>query len=393
MNVTLEKIATQNHMFFDDYVRGYDSWKAATETQKNDFYILRKKHVLQFGGVFFDQASVIKTTGTSTGLIKKYLWGPNFSEAHNFHDYLCCGDLESDLILETFFKTQPAFALNPNYNQKNRFGCQNYNLMCFPSKENFEEVDKFTKEKTNKKTIIKILPTQAFLIISKKEKFFEFFDPQRYVFFITGETCHNDVKNYFKDLDLELRDSMKVWNGGASFYTCKYGNLHWNDFTCLYHKDETNDKQLICTDLFNLAQIFHKTPTGDLVEIKNTGFCNCGLVIQENIWQDKFSSITLNGHIYNWMELRNQFVVNLSELCYDMNFWWQNLLALSVGISKNSICIFYEVKQEIQDKILNDLQKKLETKWSKKVSFEKGLKTNGFKTKRVFYMDEERKVF
>jgi len=389
MNQILEKIISEKFMTLDLYQKGYEAWKSCTDTEKNDFYQAKTDNLLTFGGVFLDQGVLLKTSGTSTGLIKKYYWGPNFGQAFNFHDHLCFGDVKTNLIIEIYFTfTRQIFSIDEG---KKRSHYDSFVVYCNPSHENFIKIEQFVKEKSNNKQVLaRILPTQCNISIMRNDIFFENFDPKKYIFQSTGETCCEKVKAYFKNLGLQLRDTMRVWNAGASFYTCKYGNLHWDDFTCQYHRDEMNPKKIICTDLFNLSQIFHRIPTGDEVQINKNGKCACGIEIHENKWQDRFTMINLNGISYNWNELRNEFLRALTTVTEKSNDeWWDDLLGLSVGVSPNSINIFYETKSAIDNETLNKIKNYLMKKWKKIIKIESGLQHNRFKTKRVFIMEKD----
>lgn len=70
-------------------------------------------------------------------------------------------------------------------------------------------------------------------------------------------------------------DHMRCWDGGASFFTCKYGTYHLNDnFAWVI---EGPDNKMISTDYFNLASPFINYWNGDLCKIDNEyQKCNCG---------------------------------------------------------------------------------------------------------------------
>jgi hypothetical protein len=388
MNAILEKIISEKLMTLELYQKGYEVWKSCTESEKYDFYQAKVDSLLAFGGVFLDQGTLLKTSGSSTGLVKKYYWGPNFDQAFMFHDHLCFGDVDTNLILEIYFTfTKEVFSIDKG-KERNKY--QSFVVYCNPSNINYQKIEQFAKSKLEKKQVlIRILPTQCNISILRNDSFFENFNPKKYVFQSTGETCSQEVKYYFKNLGLQLRDTMKVWNAGASFYTCKFGSLHWDDFTCQYHHSN-NSKKLVCTDLFNLSQVFHLMPTGDKVQINKIGTCECGLEIQENKWEDKFSIIQLNGLTYNWNELRNEFLRALTTVTNKNNDeWWDELLGLSVGVSPNSINIFYQTKSQIDNQTLNLVKNFLMKKWGKFVNIESGLHHNKFKTKRVFLMEKD----
>lgn len=67
---------------------------------------------------------------------------------------------------------------------------------------------------------------------------------------------------------------MKSWDGGANFFTCKYGTYHLND---AYSLSEDWEGKLVTTDYFNLAYPFLEYWNGDMCKIENTyKKCDCG---------------------------------------------------------------------------------------------------------------------
>jgi hypothetical protein len=70
-------------------------------------------------------------------------------------------------------------------------------------------------------------------------------------------------------------DHMRCYDGGANFFTCKYGTYHLNDH--LSWVAEGSDNKLISTDYFNMASPFINYWNGDLCEIKDEyHLCECG---------------------------------------------------------------------------------------------------------------------
>lgn len=69
-------------------------------------------------------------------------------------------------------------------------------------------------------------------------------------------------------------DHMRCWDGGASFFTCKYGTYHLNDHLSWVSQDR--DNKMISTDYFNFVSPFINYWNGDLCEIKEDYYlCKC----------------------------------------------------------------------------------------------------------------------
>jgi len=69
-------------------------------------------------------------------------------------------------------------------------------------------------------------------------------------------------------------DHMRCWDGGATFFTCKFGTYHLLD-NITYHK--SIDNKLVTTDYFSLAAPFINYWNGDLCSIGDEYVrCECG---------------------------------------------------------------------------------------------------------------------
>ena len=70
-------------------------------------------------------------------------------------------------------------------------------------------------------------------------------------------------------------DHMRCWDGGASFFTCKFGTYHLNDNFAWV--TQGSDNKLISTDYFNMAAPFINYWNGDRCRIENDYHkCECG---------------------------------------------------------------------------------------------------------------------
>lgn len=69
-------------------------------------------------------------------------------------------------------------------------------------------------------------------------------------------------------------DHMRCWDGGATFFTCKFGTYHLLD-NITYH--QSIDNKLVTTDYFSLAAPFVNYWNGDICSIGNEYLrCECG---------------------------------------------------------------------------------------------------------------------
>lgn len=72
----------------------------------------------------------------------------------------------------------------------------------------------------------------------------------------------------------QVCDHMRCWDGGATFFTCKYGTYHSMDWLVDMWED---NGELATTDFFNLATPFINYRNGDAVRFQKTwAKCQCG---------------------------------------------------------------------------------------------------------------------
>jgi hypothetical protein len=88
----------------------------------------------------------------------------------------------------------------------------------------------------------------------------------------------DDAKFLFGYFD-GICDHMRCWDGGASFFTCRFGNYHLMDN--LSWCDELDGK-IISTDYFNFSSPFIRYWNGDMCQIsKKFSRCECGRLFRE----------------------------------------------------------------------------------------------------------------
>lgn len=77
----------------------------------------------------------------------------------------------------------------------------------------------------------------------------------------------------------DICDHMRCWDGGATFFTCKYKNYHLCDNLSW---SEEVDGKLVTTDYFSLPSPFVKYWNGDLCKIDDTyQRCECGRLYRD----------------------------------------------------------------------------------------------------------------
>jgi len=88
----------------------------------------------------------------------------------------------------------------------------------------------------------------------------------------TGEPLPATLRSRLTAQGWDVRDQMRSWDGGATFYTCPQGTAHWVGVVA---DVSTGDGRLVSTDLLNLAQPHVDYWNGDEVRAEPVA-CRCG---------------------------------------------------------------------------------------------------------------------
>jgi hypothetical protein len=92
----------------------------------------------------------------------------------------------------------------------------------------------------------------------------------------TFQALPGTVLSKLTNLGLDVRDHMRCWDGGATFFTCSQGRVHWVDMLAPVW---TNSRgELISSDAWNASHEFSSYSNGDLCQFGNYELCSCGLV-------------------------------------------------------------------------------------------------------------------
>lgn len=319
------KIGKKYDLFFrdnslltvDDLYSMYIKFNEMSKNQKEEF-IERRKNIVASGN--FVNYDVLKTSGT-TGKIKQYKWGPNFLVHHAFYDRI--------------FFPKPYIYAKIFYSYFNDIdeisSSSEKNFLLKISKNDFGEVKKITN-----KCIV--CDPDTFIIAQKKRDFVnKFFDIETCIFCFTGTSTtqsHIDVFNYAK---INYRDYMRSWDGGATFFTCEYGNKHWIDFAS---EIKVKNNNLISTDLWNEAQKHINYWNGDVVKWSRGKRCRCGLSIDDISMEKRTKTFEVFGNIFHYDVLLGMF----------SQFF--NFSYLVVAYNKNTICLIgdFEITNGKQNK-------------------------------------------
>lgn len=258
--------------------------------------IIEKKHLEDkekwYVKDVLDESRVIQTDETTAeSTFEHMLWTPVINKIES--------DLYYDLILDEFevssnphilyfmphsYKKNENFIFSEGCKSEFNFvnhGCKrnpvihyvNFELYIQKEQEFFLFLFEYLKQ--NK---IDVLYT-SYLQIKKMCDYmikFRFKEKVGYLLSYTGsqmvEYAHFlSENNYFE----YICNHMRCWDGGGSFFTCKYKNYHLMDNLAWCEQGPNNE--FICTDYFNLASPFVRYWNGDYCRIDNEyKRCQCG---------------------------------------------------------------------------------------------------------------------
>jgi hypothetical protein len=348
----------------------YVEWGLCTAEVKLEFAKQRECLVKNCAGLFYDDSRRMKTSGSSNGVVNEYRWGPCMHEFFLFHYRLCFGHINHDGLAY--------LNLNGSEWRLKSIVYGDTKLLIISGAHGVSD-DKVLETIHNefRSPIIWMMPTQLEIMIKRESTMLDKLIDKYQCFHCTGEICSSFVKEYMKSKNVLLLDTMRIWNGGATFYTCCYGGLHWNDMASIV---QIKDGHLFTSDLWNLAQPFWDVDTGDNLEIHDDGECLCGLRRQRNEWKERvYTYKTPKGYV-SYDQLRNVFYKSVSpEVIH------KNIIIMNFGIGEKYLHVFCEFKHPVKLQLSDCLSEET----GLKVKLHEGLQYGVFKNKRMFYIKDE----
>jgi hypothetical protein len=292
MKITIRRkympsVATQVFPTVATLRAGYEWYKSASPEDRERFRQARLSLVKRYGPLRANYQN--QYTSGSTGKRKHYLWGPNFKEVDRFFYSLV---RDGDRLGKTC--ELMAYRIRDN-------GGENLISLVEPSKGRYD-IDKYVFIDVNGIGRVPKLRDElsghnlfispsVFMILERAISLTEDMDPSGMVIF-TGESLPPATRSYLLDKGFDVRDEMRCWDGGATFFTCRYGNRHWVDYLAGTTTDEEN--RLVCDDYFNLVQPHVGYRNGDVVLRRFGEMCVCGELCCENEFASRTSALCFN---------------------------------------------------------------------------------------------------
>lgn len=392
---TLPRVARLTYPKFLDVVEGIEWFKGATRSMREDFIAERIKIVDGFNDPVpfhcHDEklACLLRSSG-STGRRKLYKWGPSFHAVNGAYFHYVMDRIR---FPETMLITLLSVRDIGEPHSMNLIG----------------EMDKKRPEVTKRILIdingqsgpvpdlkaflhnrnVAITPSN-FDILVRHASFYDDLTPGCSILF-TGEAVPKDLKDDLLARGYDVRDYMRCWDGGASFFTCRYGNRHWIEAFSDMHTNHLD--QLVTTDLFNCVQPFKDYWNGDILTWEPLGKCRCGFTTYEIDFKNRLERVyvkTPKGHSVNFYDLRKAFLRHTklpdrSVMLVTFGFHLPNPNWVKVDYVVGGMS--YKLQEEIERKVQLGFR---EDMGYTSFHFNRTVMPNQYKLKRIYFFDGDK---
>jgi hypothetical protein len=337
----IQNLATATDYSVRDLLEAEEFFSACDCDEKAWYSRKRLDTVLSNGSRFWTRR--MQTSGYQDGRPRSYLWGPWFGRMSEFFDRLRYGDAGAIVYLTCYEKEdgRPLFFTDikwdppyPHY----IFGIRRDHLTDPGIVEQLSKID-------CGKVALMIVPSMMELMIRGGFNP-STLNPNRYVIHTTGEPLLDEATSFI-EAGLSVRDNMRCWDGGATFFTCQHGNKHWIDLVSQIWL-EGND--LVSSDLFNSAQLFIEYHNGDRISWEREGTCACGRQIDRISFNVREQRLSVGNHLFQYRKLQMAFDAACKIAGADM-------MNLQVGVDENKrVATFYgQATKELPDSFEQEL--------------------------------------
>ena len=372
----LERAASHSHGELQAACRAY--W-AAPEARRESFRAARLATVERLVGAYTEGSRDIRTSGSTSGVTKIYRWGPNFDAHHRLdHDQRFEGiDYDTMFMVRIGEHRAGRPRMPPSLAacQVHAWGRLQITRLPDPARDAAGYVDMLRAD-TRRTPLLWFYPQQLLASERRGDGLLAALG-DAVAWHCTGEVCPPELKAMAKAAGADLRDSMRVWNGGCGFFACAYGGTHWDDFASITRVDA--DGRLRATDLWNLAQRHVDHPTGDEVAITPLGVCRCGLPASDNAWAPRVLSLDRPGGrplIYHDLLGVFMALAGLEE---------KDVVGVCFGVGETKMVVFYALldpDRRVADGVAQALAEAIEVDLSATTAL--GIPYGVFKARRLF---------
>lgn len=318
----------------------------------------------------------------STGVRKCYLWGPRFIPMDKFfHRLVKDGDRLKQLAHIHLNKLTGSgeenkvdfVTMTDSYNiQKNIVLSINGHGDIKGLKQEIQGWNLFVS-------------TSSFIILEQLTNFAELIDKEALVIF-TGEELPQEMRIRLRNQGIDVRDEMRCWDGGATFYTCQHGNKHWLDYVA---KTWIHEGKLWSSDFFNVCQPHLNYCNGDIMTRTYGERCACGQITTETSFTNRAATTIFKsplGHTVTYELIYGLFMQTLKLEPEEVTF-------LAVG--KHNVDVDKELKLHyVIAKSLEDVDKRLAEEFYAtfgiRITSHKYVEGSFYKIKKVYWVENDK---
>jgi hypothetical protein len=394
---SLPRVASVVYPTFSQLLEGIEWYKGATRAMRDDFIAQRLKVIDGFIDpvpfhCFDDKLAVLLTSSGSTGRRKVYKWGPRFHAINQAYFHYVMDRLK-------FTETMLLIVLNV----RDIGEPHSMNLIGTMSKPRPEVTKRILidvngpqgripdlKEILYQKNVA-ITPSN-FEILDARAGFLDDLTPGCSILF-TGEALPADMKAMLIERGFDVRDYMRCWDGGVTFFTCRHGNRHWiemfSDFS-VNHLD-----QLVATDLFNCVQPFQNYWNGDLLTWEPKGRCRCGMTSYDIEFKNRLEKVyvkTCKGHSVNFYDLRKAFLnvtkmpdASVMLVTFGFNLMTPHWIKVDYVIQAMN----YQLQEEIERRVEEGFREQM---GFTDFAFNRTIMPSQYKLKRIYFVEAGRSM-
>lgn len=294
MKLTISRlplIAKNLYPSLDELHEGYKWYLDANQVVRERYNKARLDLIVK--NVKLDAPAKEIYSSGSTGIRKRYLWGPGFITMDKFfHDLVKDGDRLKRLVhvhLNKLTYTGEPNKVDLVQLDDNSYNIQKHVILSINGQGDIEGL----KEEIDGWNLF--VSTSSFMILEKLTNFVELIDRESLVIF-TGEALPQEMRERLRYKGIDVRDEMRCWDGGATFYTCRYGKKHWVDYLA---KTWIEEGKLYSSDFYNACQPHIDYCNGDILTRSYGETCQCGQIVTETEFVNRAASTIFRSPLGN----------------------------------------------------------------------------------------------
>lgn len=297
---------------FQDFLNGHADFLHASHEEREEYARTRLELIARVGGDPGLCDYVHSSTGT-TGTKKQHKLGPSTFEIMRFWRVLTLEGLEYDSVVDVSVHGGHVLAIGQDAGRLDHVRMRinppaieaGYSVSVYLPLAKNSGLDAIIGNSS--KAVIQVSPYVLRELNANGLPWKKYQDRIACVSNTRGPLDHEAIEPLLK-AGIHVRDNMRVYDGGASFYTCKYGSCHWCGILA---RTRIQDGWLVSDDLMNLCSPTINYRCGDQIEQEDVGVCRCGL-----------RSVSLSFKSRSW----KSFMIGQREVPYAYA-WTQTALA------------------------------------------------------------------